>query len=131
MALFGNVRIPGCPDMDNLRLLDRLPIPFIRQSHRIGMAIDPPYFASLSSKFEAEMAELERDIANYIPPDRLHLFAEKSSSNGDEEEDEQEGRQNIDLSAFNAGSPEQIGKLLFEILNIGGGRDLKKTAAGR
>jgi DNA polymerase-1 len=125
--LFGGVRLVNCPDLENVRRLDLLPIPMIRRAHRVGMAIDPPYFAELSSRFAAEMVTLEKDIASYIPPDRLTEFADSS------EAAEEEGG----AADFNAGSAEQIGKLLFDMLKIGRDetgefrRDLKTTKGGQ
>lgn len=120
MSLYGGVQIAGRPDLENVAVLDRLPVPMIRRAHRIGIAIDPPYFAALSDKFGREMAELEKDITSYIPPDRLHEFSDRS-----EAIEEAEG-----TASFNAGSAEQIGKLLFGMLAVGGDKTLKRTKGG-
>src|SRR5437870_723980 len=114
--LFGGIDIPGCPDLENVRRLDLLPIPFIRRAARIGMAIDPPYFHELTSKFSAERRELEKDIAACIPLEHLHQFSDAQTPDSDD---------------FNAGSPEQIAKLLYDILGVGAEKKLKRTQSGR
>lgn len=106
--LFGDVGIPGCPDLENVRKLDLLAIPFIHRTHRLGLAIDREYMWELSGKFRVEIASLEKDIASYIPPDRLNEFAAASAGI----EDEQGGIE------FNASSAEQIGTLLFDMLDL-------------
>lgn len=118
MALFGGVRIPGCPDLSNVRILDRLPVPFIRSAHRIGMAVDREHFHSLTSSFSAEMDSLREDIVSYIPEDRLEAFSETASD------------YNETIDNFNANSPEQVGVLLFDILGIGRDKKLKMTKTG-
>ena len=117
MALFGNIRIPCQPDLDNIRNLDRLPIPMIRAMQTAGFAIDVDYCHDLSSMFDKEMRELEKDIANYVPPDQLHLFASKSTELEAEEGD----------ASVNPASAEQVRTLLFDVLGIGGKRELKLT----
>ena len=129
MALFGGIEIPGSPDLENCRKLDLLALPLIRRAHRLGIAIDPPYFDELASKFGAEVTELEKDIASYIPTDRLREFSDRT----DDAEDEGTGEIPSEArspSSFNAGSPEQIGKLLWEMLGIGSERQLKRTRTG-
>jgi len=123
VSLFGNVEMPGHPDLTNCRKLDLLPIPFIRKAHRLGIGIDREYFHALTSRFGAEMRELEKDIANYIPKERLHEFAGAEQDGEDEDPDFYAG-------SFNAGSWEQVSKLLFDMLGIGEGRKLKRTEKG-
>lgn len=118
--LFGGIDIPGRPDLDNIRKLDLLPIPMIRRMQRYGFAIDIPYLNDLTSQFEVEMRDLERDIASYIPADRLDEFSGRSAAIEAEEGD----------ATINAASAEQIHTLLFEILGVGKDRKLKKTKAG-
>jgi DNA polymerase-1 len=120
MALFGGIEIPGHPDLENIRKLDLLPIPFIRRANRLGIGFDPEYAHYLTSKFSTEMDGLAKDIASYIPKQNLEEFAESVS-----EEDEESGE-----TEFNAGSPEQIGDLLFNKLGIGRDKKLKKTKTG-
>lgn len=119
--LFGEIELPGRPDLGNVRKLDLLPIPMIRRMQRLGMAVDRDYFHQLSFEFAAEMQALERDIASYIPPERLHEFTGRASTIEQEEGD----------STINAASAEQIGKLLFEMLGVGIGKRLKTTKQGR
>ncbi len=133
MSLFGGVEIPGHPDLENLRKLDLLPVAMIRSARRIGIGVDREYFHALTSRFLAEMRGLEKDIANYIPPERLREFA-KAGTDDDEDDDGGQQSSSYDgggaVSAFNAGSPEQVGKLMFDMLGIGEGRRLKRTEKG-
>lgn len=125
MALFGGVEIVGKPDLENVRKLDRLAIPLIRRAHRLGIAIDRPYFEQeLYERFSTQIAELEKDIESYIPVDKLNEFADRAA-----DIEENEG-----AAAFNAGSSEQIAHLLFDLLDIGSDLieegKLKRTAKG-
>ena len=119
MPLYGGVELPGKPSLENIRRLDLLPIPQIARMERVGFAIDLPALAELSSQLSIEMADLQRDISSFIPPDALDRFA--SATLDDDEED------SIEL---NANSAPQIRTLLFELLGIGRGRDLKQTPQG-
>lgn len=126
--LYGGVRIAGRPDLENVAVLDRLPIPMIRRARRVGFAIDPNHFHALTDKFSTEMTGLERDIASYIPPERLHEFTGRA--NAIEDEEERDGGSGE--CAINANSAEQISKLLFEMLGVGANhRKLKRTSTGR
>lgn len=120
MALFGGVKIPGKPDLDNVRKIDLLPLNFIRRAHRAGIAIFPDHFHHLTDKFSREMDELAKDIASYIPRENLEGFAESAS----------EADKNTGDTAFNAGSPEQVADLLFNQLGIGREKKLKRTKGG-
>lgn len=117
--LFGGIDIPGRPDLTNIQKLDLLPVPMSRRMSRIGFAIDPPYFADLTAQLTAEMQELEKDIVSYIPYEALSDFIINA---GQVEED----------WGLNVASSEQIGKLLFDTLHIGRGREreLKMTKGG-
>ena len=137
-TLYGGVEIPGHPDLANIAKLDRLAIPLIRRAHRLGIAIDREHFYRLSSEFSAEVADLEKDIASYIPVDKLREFsgAKTEDERADDEEEETgvvtaEPVADRPRSNFNASSPEQIGKLLYDILGIGVSKKLKKTASGK
>lgn len=107
-TLFGGVTIPGSPDLENVRRLDLLAIPLIRRAHRLGITIDREYMWDLSIKFGNEIKSLEKDIASYIPADRLNEFADAAG-----EIEEESGS-----VEFNASSAEQIGKLLFDMLDL-------------
>lgn len=114
MSLFGDITIPRHPDPENIRKLDLLPLPQIRRMMRMGIAIDREWFWQMSSDLEAEKVELKKKITSYIPEDRLDEFVGDS---GD------------DLS-FNIQSAPQIAELLFKMLGIGRGKQLKKTKTG-
>ena len=125
MPLFSGIEIPGKPDLDNIRNLDLLPLPMIRRMQRLGFAIDIPYFADLSSQFDREMRVLQREISDYIPIDRLEDFTNKAV----QAEEGAEGGEGY--GGINANSAEQIGTLLFDVLNIGRGYELKQTKGGK
>lgn len=117
MSLYGGISLPGCPDLANLQKLDMLPIPMIRRMSRLGIAIDPPFFADLTSRLEHEMEDLRADIAYEIPPDRIDEFIGKSSDIDD-------------WCPINVESGPQIATLLFDMLEIGRGKKLKTTKSG-
>ncbi len=119
MSLYGGITLPGVPDFENIRRLDLLCIPMISRMERCGVAIDLPYLADLGSQISLEMAGLQRDISNYIPADALDRFV-----SGDLDED---GESQIEI---NANSAPQIRELLFSLLGVGRGRDLKQTGGG-
>ena len=121
MPLFAGIELPGHPDLSNVRRLDLLPIPMIGRMSRLGMAIDRPYLLNLGSEFDVLAAEHERNIASYIPPERLYEFT--TNANSIEAED--------GSAEFNAGSAEQICTLLFDMLGVGKDRELKRTKGGR
>lgn len=112
--LYRGITLPGCPDPDNIRKLDILPIPQIRRMQRVGVAIDREWLWDLSARLEARKQELRKDIASFIPPDRLDEFVGASDDN----------------IAINVDSAEQIARLLYDVLGVGWGKRLKKTKSG-
>lgn len=122
MSLFGGIRLPKSPDLENARRLDLMVVPMLRRMIRSGFAIDKPYLLELGEIFAGEMRDLSKDIASYIPIDRLDAFLK------DDEEDDDNSFSRDD---FNPDSPEQIGTLLFNILELGKDKSkLKRTKAG-
>lgn len=121
MPLYNGICVPGKPDLENVRRLDLLPIPMVRKMHRLGIAVDVPYLQEFSVELGHQLVELERDIANFIPPESLHYFSAKSAEIDDAD----------DFSDFNANSSEQKRTLLYDVLKIGRDRDIKKTASGK
>lgn len=119
--LFGGVRVANQPDLENVRKLDLLAIPMIRKMQRYGFAVNRTRCLDLSSRLSAQMTALERDISSYIPPDRLHEFSDAVADIESELGD----------STFNAASSDQIAKLVFDMLGIGSGKQLKRTAGGK
>lgn len=119
-VLYGGIRLPGAPDLENVRQLDLLPLPMLQQMHRYGIAIDLPYLRAFSADLAREMTALEKDIASYLPPDRLHTFAMQANTI-----EELQGQ-----ALFNANSADQIRELLFTTLKVGSTRDLKRTKHG-
>lgn len=121
MSLYGGVQLTGRPDLNNIAVLDRLPIPMVRRMQRLGVAIDREYCYELSSRFGSRMKELQDEISDYIPDEALQRFVVKSNEIEEEDGD----------GTINANSAEQIGELLFDILKVGKGKDLKKTSSGK
>lgn len=117
MALYGGISLPGCPDLENLQKLDLLPVPMIRRMSRYGIAIDPPYFANLTARLLGEMDILRADIASEIPPDKMGIFLDKAHDIDD-------------WCPINVESGPQLATLLFDMLDIGRGKELKKTKSG-
>lgn len=112
MALFGGIKIPFKPDLENVRRLDALCIPQILDMQRTGLGFSPERSRDLTDKFEAVKDDLRRQIHAFIPPDKLEMFVTVSDDN------------------LNVDSAEQIGKLLFDILGVGLHKRLKKTKSG-
>ena len=117
MPLFGGVLVPGAPCLENVAILDRLPVPQIRRMERYGIEIIPDHFHDLTARFDREMIELEKDIASYIPPANLHDFTTRATAVEEEGGD----------ASINAASAEQIGKLLFDILGVGREKNRKSV----
>lgn len=115
--LFKGVQLPGRPDMDNLEVLDSLPMPMISKMQQYGIAIDREYFHELSTKLTSEMESLKLDIISIIPPAALDQFV--NTVLGDDEDD-----------IINLNSSEQMCELLFNIMEVGKGRRLKRTKSG-
>jgi DNA polymerase I len=125
MALYGGITLPGIPDIENIRKLDLMILPQLNRMSRYGIAIDVPYLHELSSQFGAEMLELQKDISSYVPAHALEQFAEADLSNVSIDESNQ-----LAVS-INAGSPEQVRTLVFDLLAVGRDQKLKTTGAGK
>jgi len=112
--LFGGIELPGHPDLANIRALDLLPIPQICRMMQVGVAIDVERLGEISEILATKMSELELEITSYIPPAYLNAFLEESGED----------------IAINVDSAEQIAELLFKVLKLGEGKDLKRTPSG-
>src|SRR5690349_2159987 len=121
MSLYGGITLPGAPDLENIRRLDLMILPALNRYSRVGIAVDLPYLAELSSQFGTEMLDLQRQIASYIPAHALDRFSASAAAI-----EEEEGSASI-----NASSAEQIHTLLFELLAIGRDQKLKTTGTGK
>src|SRR5438067_2211778 len=115
MSLYGNIELPGRPDLANIQRLDVLPLPMLGQMHRLGIAVDIPYLHELSSRLGREMDGLSKDIASYIPTERLEEFSARAAEIEDES----------GSSDFNPNSAEQIRSLLYDTLHVGSGKEIK------
>lgn len=120
MALYDGITLPGRPDLENVRRLDLLCLPMIGRMTRIGVAVDLPYLAELSSRLSADMSELQRDISSYIPADALDRFV---SADNDES-----GESEIEI---NANSADQLRVLLYDLLRVHVGKNIKTTDTGK
>lgn len=121
MSLYGGITLPGIPDLENIRRLDLLPVRQLNRMSRVGISIDIPWLDEKGSEFGAEMADLQRDIASYIPIWALDQFSFQAAAI-----EEEEGSATI-----NAASADQIRTLLFDLLKIGRDQKLKTTAGGK
>jgi DNA polymerase I len=121
LSLYNGIELPGSPNLENVRKLDLMVLPQLNRMSRVGIAVDLPYLAELSSQFGSEMAALEKDIASYIPAHALYQFCSQADR-ADQEAEE---------SDFNAASPDQIRKLVFELLAVGRNQKLKTTSTGK
>ena len=126
MGLYGGINIPGCPDLDNIRRLDLMPMESIAEMMRYGFPIDRDHLRELSIKLGSEMTELRREICDYIPAEKLDEFVGRSYALEGNDRDDGDS----EFAPMNVGSPAQMAKLLFDVLGIGKGKRLKMTKTG-
>lgn len=119
MALYSGIQLTGQPDLHNIRKLDILPIRPVTEMMRYGMAIDVPKLEQLSETLGREMRDLRYEICSYIPPEKLDEFIEASDMDSDD-----------DYVPMNMDSPKQMRTLLFRVLGVGAGKELKLTKGG-
>jgi len=67
MSLYGNITLPGRPDLDNIRRLDLLVIPATRSMMRYGFAIDREHLHEVTAQLDTELDRLRIEICSYIP----------------------------------------------------------------
>ena len=118
MSLYGGIEIVGRPDLENVRKLDLLPMPMTARMMQYGMAIDKGWFSDLSQKLQGQMKELRAEICDYIPSEKFEEFLERAGGFDD------------DSLPMNVNSRDQLSILLFDVLGIGRGRQLKTTKSG-
>lgn len=119
MSLYGGVEFCGRPDLENVRKLDLLPMKPVMEMQRYGMAIDIPHLEALTETLTHEINELRYLICSEIPADKLDEFIEKSNMDADD-----------DYLPMNVGSIQQMRRLLFDVLGVGKGHQLKLTKSG-
>lgn len=131
MPLFAGIELPHRPDPENIRRLDVLPIPMIRSMQRYGFAIDVEHFRALSSRLNARMTELRRDITNQIPAESLDRFVEIADVIEADPEDE-DTLLEVARPEFNADSPKKMAELLYDVLSLHLRTDtkIKRTKSG-
>jgi len=118
MSLFAGITVPDRPDPENIRRLDLLQLPMLRSMMRYGIRIDPPHFADLSSRLNARMRELRRDITDEIPPGTLDRFIDLADPDPSPDADQFSELQNSDPGPvnpppeFNAESSKKVAELL-------------------
>ena len=115
MSLYAGITLPGRPAPANVQKLDLLPLHQIRRMQRVGVAVDREWLWDLSGRLEVRKGELRAEIIEHIPADQLERFV---------------GEAGDDLS-FNPDSYEQVGELLYRILQVGRGSRLKRTKSGK
>lgn len=121
MSLYGGIELPGQPDLENIRKLDLMILPNLNRMSRYGISVDIPHLREVGSQFAAEMADLQKQISSYIPARALDQFASAAATI---EED-------FGSATINANSAEQIGKLLFDLLQVGRNQKLRTTGTGK
>lgn len=121
MALYGGIKLPGKPDLTNIMRLDLLPMPAIEEMMRVGFAVDIPYLEQLTDELTSEMKELKYEICSYVPEEKLEEFIARANLDTDAEDGE---------LPINVDSSEQLAKLMFDVLGIGAGKQLKMTKSG-
>lgn len=129
--LFGGITLPGQPDLNNVRRLDLLPTPQIRRMMTVGAAIDPVWLENVDCLLESRQEQLLGDIKQHIPVSAAHMFAGTKDLNALDDDDSVDTPNSIDSLVLNVNSSEQVGKLLFEVLDIGQGDRLKTTKSGK
>lgn len=125
MSLYGGIELTGQPDLENIRRLDLLPTEPIREIMQYGFAIDIPHLEELTEKLGKDMEELKRKVIEHIPADKLDEFMEVVDSN----ESESGWDESLNIT-FNVDSAVQVRKLVFKVLGVGSGKDLKRTKGG-
>ncbi len=123
MSLFGGIELPGRPDLENIRKLDLLPARSILEMQQYGFAVDLDQFSKVSKILSSEMDELRAEICATIPEHKLDEFIARSNLDSDDELEDGWHPMNVD-------SNQQLAKLMFEVLGIGSGRQLKRTKGG-
>lgn len=118
MTLFAGITLPGHPDYENVRKLDLLPMPAIMEMMRVGFAVDIERLRDLGDKIDASMKEVRKEVCSYIPEDKLDEFMARSNLVDDD-------------SPMNVDSNVQLAELLFNVLKIGDGKQLKRTKSGK
>ena len=119
MSLYGGVELIGRPDLENIQKLDLLPMRSVEEMTRYGMAIDIPHLEALTEVLTKEIEELRYEICSYIPAEKLEEFIEKSNMDAED-----------DYLPMNVESTKQMRKLLFDVLGVGKGHQLKMTKSG-
>jgi DNA polymerase-1 len=138
MSLFAGITVPDRPDPENIRRLDLLQLPMLRSMMRYGIRIDPPHFADLSSRLNARMRELRRDITDEIPPGTLDRFIDLADPDPSPDADQFSELENSDPGPvnpppeFNAESSKKVAELLYDVLHLERteGVKIKKTKGG-
>jgi DNA polymerase-1 len=86
---------------------------------RFGMAIDIPHLEAVTEQLTKEMSELRIEICSTIPAEKLDEFIEKSNMDSED-----------DYLPMNVESSKQLRELLFNVLEVGRGHQLKLTKGG-
>lgn len=125
MALYGGIELPDRPDPENIRKLDLLQLPMLRDMQRAGFRIDPEHFRALSARLNERMSQLRLDITSEIPAEALDRFL-------DEPDEEADDGYDTVPPEFNVESSKQVADLLYEVLHLDRtqGVKIRKTKGG-
>lgn len=117
------------PNLSNIRLLDSLPMLMLRRMMRTGIAIDLPKLAGLSAQMGERMRELEAEVRKHVPTEKWNEFVGKDPD-AEESSDLVAEEKPRELPQINVNSAEQMAWFLFDVLGLGAGKNLKRTADG-
>lgn len=107
------VRFVDAPDLDNIAALDSLPVPMLARMMRYGTAVDVDYLRDLGEQMEGMYEDTKAEIQRTIPVNKWEKWME------------------ADVDEFNPASADQVAALLFDVLGLGRGIDLARTAGGK
>jgi DNA polymerase-1 len=125
MRLYNGVRYFDRPSPINVRRLDFGALPMIAKFHRNGIRVDLPYLASLETDFTSYTFHRTIDGKDREFRGLLGLEAAVMASIGPAYQDFHKGV----YRPFNIGSPDQVGRLLFQHLKIQGSDPVAMTAS--
>lgn len=114
IEVYKGVGVVGRPDLDNIARLDALVIPPLMEMQEMGMRVDIPYLQQLTVELEQELEELRGVVCSEVPLDALEEFAASD----------------VGVLPMNVESGDQVAKLVFELLKVGKGKQLKLTKGG-
>lgn len=122
MSLYNAIEIPDWPAPDNIERLDLMPVPQIIRMMRVGIAVDREALWSLGVELSGRLKTLRREALDCVPEEALTLLEDKLGLEADDDDD--------DASPVNLDSPDQLCALLYDVLQLGKGKRIKRTSSG-